>query len=527
MTGAVSVQDQPAGPTERFVFETASGQLAAVDPSSADTRVEYSAEALLTLAVSETSRQYVRQALHMLVFDSKTDAWTPRQAVRIAARHGDYSDRLRALLYAYERQRRSIRARIQPDIVRNLILAATRSSPSELLSTLPEAWQAPLRSHLVWRTPFEQVDERARWIARFDNHAGRLLWSNRANDNKKLPARIRVLLPLTGDRAPAGLAIAHGISDAYLETTDLDAHSVQLDFIDTERTEPSILARYVRESGRIPVIGPLFKDRIEESLPRAGRGYHAVVLNSPPSTSLPSGIKTLSLPIEDDIQALATAIGERDGRALLVLARDAWAERVRETAADAIETAGGQLSAVVTVTGADAVQALRPVLHIDRSERRSAELRRLVGRTMVSVSRPRQDIDAILLATGASDAQRILPALAFHSVSDLSIYATSTIYDRRQGPLAFSDQQHVIVADAPIVLLKEYDLNEIAPYAPTLSSDGQMRLYGLGHDAFQVLVESIDSRQDIVLFGLTGALQIERDSHHIKRTPALIDVTRN
>ncbi len=142
--------------------------------------------------------------------------------------------------------------------------------------------------------------------------------------------------------------------------------------------------------------------------------------------------------------------------------------------------------------------------------------------------RRRGDVDVLFVAAQAEQARLIRPQLKFHYASDLPLYATSSAFEPNADENA--DLNGIVFADMPFILEEEMSGSELKrvlrEFWPAVA-DQRLRLYALGHDAYNLVprLYADDADTDVLLEGLSGRLTMGYDGL-IKRELDFVTVRR-
>ena len=158
------------------------------------------------------------------------------------------------------------------------------------------------------------------------------------------PARIALLLPLSGRLAGAGEAVRDGFLAAYFGAGPVPSQSVQL--YDTGAATVDALYEEALASGAKAIVGPLSKDNVARMW-TLDPVVPTLTLNSvaaPATAGEPARVVQFALAVEDEGRALARRVtGDGRGRVLVFRLGTDWSER----AAGAFETGLGEGSVLV------------------------------------------------------------------------------------------------------------------------------------------------------------------------------------
>jgi outer membrane PBP1 activator LpoA protein len=215
---------------------------------------------------------------------------------------------------------------------------------------------------------------------------------------------------------------------------------------------------------------------------------------------------------------LAARRASQDGRhrALVVVPRGSWGERVYQEFSRAFTSQGGKVVGAEYYESRDSdfSTPLKRALHLGRSTSRESRLERTLGLTLEAEPRRRQDADMIFIGAFPRQARLLRPQLKFHRASKLPIYATSHVYsgvvdrgsDRDMDGIRFSDMPWLLESGARFSALK-HDLQKSDPRAFKKSP----RLYALGVDAFRLAPLIVHGAPPGTWYvgGATGMLSLE------------------
>lgn len=326
-----------------------------------------------------------------------------------------------------------------------------------------------------------------------------------------------LILPLSGQLAPAGKAVLDGFLAAYYADRAAGGPANELLVIDLDQS-PSASSAYeeaVRQGASL-VIGPLSKEGLADLATLLERPVPILALNRIDQILPASGsaLVQLSLAPEDEAVSLAElAFGEGARRAIIISPAGEWGQKM-DTALRARWTAlGGTIASSATYsTYEDYSDSVKSTLGLDASEQRARDLRTAMGIDLEFTPRRREDADIVfLLSRNGTEARSIKPLLAYHYAGDLPVYAVSSIYsgvpDERN-----QDLNGIHVVEIPWVLGANPGLRG-ALAAGDENGENYTRLNALGADAF--LVQSnfgrLQSGADALFRGNTGLLSMEPD----------------
>ena len=351
------------------------------------------------------------------------------------------------------------------------------------------------------------------------------------------PTRIALLLPFHGDFADA----ADAARDGFLAAWYADAANVQRPAIaihDTSFEAIDVVYTRAVETGADFVVGPLRRGPVtslacsdtplvttlalneidgapfldEESERRCGR-----------DRTVPGLYHFTLLP-----EAEARQVAERAwlgglSKAIAFTRGGQWGTRVYRAFADEWERLGGIVldHRVMTQDAGDIGALAAAALGVLGSHERARDVRRIIGRSVESEPRRRQDIDFVFMAAFPADARQLMPRLAFHHGTDLPVYATSHVWSGVLDPTNDRDLNGVVFGDMPWLAapttqdrrLQEQLASALAERDRTL-----LRLYAFGADAYRLAtgLRRMAGERLASIDGHTGRLSLAAN-HRVSR----------
>ena len=406
---------------------------------------------------------------------------------------------------------------------RNVWRNLEKSDKAQLVANLPGAtdpqWRGWLELALINREDdFNSSGKLARWRSENPSHPaanplpGGLDYLLKSGPNN---GKVALLLPLSGELAPAGKAILNGFLAAYYADRAAGGATNELLVLDMDKY-PSSSSAYdeaVRQQVSI-VVGPLSKEALAELATRLERPVPILGLNRIDQIVPASGsaLVQLSLSPEDEAVSVAElALGTGFRRALIIRPAGDWGSKIENALQERWTDLGGMVTSSATYNNYDDYSSsIKSALLLDASEQRAHDLRTVLGSDIEFTPRRRQDIDVIfLLSRSGTEARSIKPMLAFHYAGNLPVYALTTIYsgvpDERN-----QDLNGIRLVETPWLLGDSPGLRA-SLNASAAGSDNYTRLNALGADAF--LVQSnfirLQSGADALFRGHTGLLSMD------------------
>ena len=339
------------------------------------------------------------------------------------------------------------------------------------------------------------------------------------------PARIAVLLPLSGRLAAAGTAIQQGLLAAYYRYATAGDEPPRLSFHDTAGRGSVAATAYQQAvtEGAEFVIGPLDKQSVRALLELEALPVPVLALNtlSGIEPSIAENLYQFGLSPEDEAEQVAEFAWHQGFRRTVALHPDsAWGERVAGRFGDAWRSRGGIVleSQTYARNPKDNAAAVKRLLNVDDSERRHQALVRLLGQRLEFEPRRRKDVQFVLMLASPQAGRLLRPLLRFYHGSDLPVLATSRIYGGTPAPDADQDLNGVMFCDMPWTLQADDDPASLRGQIEALWPDGMRRysrLYALGVDAFGVLpyLPELATGTLSRYHGVTGNLYVDEGGH--------------
>lgn len=321
------------------------------------------------------------------------------------------------------------------------------------------------------------------------------------------PARVGLLLPLSGSLSRAGRAVRDGFITTYLRFGRDASFNVTL--YDTASDSVSNLYEQALVDGMDLLVGPLRKESVVElnglnpELPVLALNYLATEQPAP-------NLLQVGLAIEDEAKSIAARL-ERDGaKRLLVLHNDeSWAIRASRTLRSQWQAPITEQTVMDLKTITESVGA---GMFVAASESRRNELSEVLREDLQFLPRARGDIDAVVALITNIEANALVPALRFHFAQNLPVYASSQAV-RGASPRDLRELSGFLISELPWFVLDNSTYTEMNE-AFGLSADPLSPLYALGVDAFRLCdrLPLFGSGAIVQLLGSAGALRMEDGS---------------
>lgn len=345
-------------------------------------------------------------------------------------------------------------------------------------------------------TPHEVQQRIATWRQRYRGHpAGEPVLQmlvERSRELVKRPAKIGLLLPLSGRFAAAGKAIQEGLFAAYYQ--DPQHATITLNIYDIGDRPEEVENAYEKavEEGAEFIIGPLDKGATAQLAERSSLPLPTLALNyAQPASS--AKLFQFSLAPEDEAREVADrAWQEGHTHAALLLPQSSLGDRLAEAFKARWAELGGSIGSESHYDASknDFSLPIKNLLNINDSEFRKRRINQLVTEKLEFTPRRRQDIDFVFLAAFPRQARLIRPQLKFYHAADLPILATSHLYqgeinrnaDRDMDDITFCDMPWTLDAPSSLQDFRRNNAKEFAKHRGELQ-----RLVALGVDAYRLV----------------------------------------
>lgn len=343
-----------------------------------------------------------------------------------------------------------------------------------------------------------------------------------ADRSAEYPQQVALLLPLSSARIPS-IAIRDGFLAAHLGGQAGSASrnaEMSIRVYDTGLLGAEEAYRRAQLEGADFIVGPLLRPDIEQILPQAGLTPTLALNNVDAETAFVTGFWQFGLAPEDETRAIARrayADGARTAVALVPLDGSDWGNRLLNSFRAEFEALGGRLLAYETYDPAaqDFSRPIRALLNLEASEQRHTRLAANLGIRLGFEPRRRQDVDMLFLAArNRSIARLLVPALRYHDAADIPTYANSEVYEPTNAARD-GDLNNIYFPDARWLLEPSGDETQLRSalqsYWPQRAAAGNLRLYGMGVDAYRLVGALYSGAGQWPLEGLSGSLELDAD----------------
>lgn len=319
-------------------------------------------------------------------------------------------------------------------------------------------------------------------------------------DGYRPPAKLAVLLPMSGELETAAGPVRDGLLAAYYAERRIKPELVFYDTAGTPSGAISARDRAIAE-GADQILGPLGRDEVSV-LFGSSPAVPLLALNRG-NTAPPDNAADFSLAPEDEGTAAAAYVLGRNARQVLVLSNgDDHARRSVDAFRKALEAGGGAIAATVVITGeepGDQTPALR------------AAATREGG------------IDAVLFALRGNEARLVTPQLFASGLGQKLLVANSQL----SSGTGKSDED--VALDGIAFTTENWTLRGVPglPSPATLAGDlptargPAARLFAFGYDAWLLssYLQHLAADPAASVEGATGRLSLD-PSGNVVRVPA-------
>jgi uncharacterized protein len=343
------------------------------------------------------------------------------------------------------------------------------------------------------------------------------------------PTRIALLLPLHGPYAEVGQAVRDGFLAAYYQSLPQDPTAPTIRIVDT--ADADIVALYHRavDQGASLIVGPLNKEQGLQLVNADALSVPTLVLNTLPLTqSVPRYLYQLSLAPEDEARQVADKASRDERRnAALIVPATVWGQRIAQTFLMEWQAVGGKVVGEMYYQDPAQLSAqMAQLLHVDQSEQRAKEMRRLLLQPHLrTIPYRRQDIDMVFLVAKPELARQLKPLLNFYYASNIPVYATSHLYAGTPNPLYDRDLNGVMFCAIPWEIAPQTlppDIQEILHSVQQTwpqALQKQSPFFALGVDSYRLARQISRNAVATVTPGATGQLILQSNKVWYRQLP--------
>lgn len=309
-------------------------------------------------------------------------------------------------------------------------------------------------------------------------------------DGYRPPMKLAVLLPLSGSLAPAAAPVRDGFLTGYYGES---RRRPEVAFYDTAGTPGGAVAAYQKAvaEGNDFVVGPLGRDEVAAVF-RDAKGTVPMLALNRAAVPPPAGNASFSLSPEDDGIAAAEFLRAHNAKRVLVITGvDEGMHRAASALRDALAERGGTVVESLDM-GGDAAS--------------------LLARLQASVQKAGQ-VDAVFLATRASEARAVAPLLRSSGLGGKPLVATSALASGTGKPADDLVLDGIAYPTEPWTVRGISGLPSAASVASQLKTarGPAARLFAFGYDAWLITayLEKLALDPNGQVQGATGTLRLD------------------
>ncbi|WP_266160330.1 penicillin-binding protein activator [Dyella silvatica] len=380
----------------------------------------------------------------------------------------------------------------------------------QILALLNKLGVAPLKQRAAAMQPSDRmlpwIDEAltqlgvavARPQPTLEQQVGTLQPGSDANvrEGYKMPGKIALLLPSSGNYAAAGAAISEGFFAAYADASRNHAPRPPVRVYDSGGTPASAIKAYQQavDDGAQLVVGPLTRGEVSALFGMNPLPVPLLALNHPDDKSLPSsGVSEFGLlPETEGAQSADHMIERGIHSAYVIVSNEDYAQRAANAFKAELEARGGSVAGMGTLSS-NSVNFANTISGLNAADASS---------------------DAgIFISMRPQQARLLLPQLKLARVN-LPVFATSHIYAGVDDAGANRDLDGVEFCDSPWLFNAQPGLPNHEDVANQLPAARGMsaRLFAFGMDAWNLVpyVDWLHEHPGSYLPGATGQLTADQ-----------------
>ena len=375
------------------------------------------------------------------------------------------------------------------------------------------------------RNPFSASEDLAQWRSRYPSHPANSLITEdvlpQLSVGLDYPTQIALILPLSGRQQAAGMAVRDGFLAALLQQGA--SRRPVLNVYDSAEMGATTAYRRAVADGAQFIVGPLTKDEVTAIATSGETSVLTLALNQAENVTPPPPLLfQFSLDPEEEARQVAQRV-TADGRmrGLVLLPNNDWGQRVFRAFDTELKTLGGEIAGMkfYDPSARDYSQPITELLLINESRARSNALSAALGTRFEFEPRRRGDAQFVFVGAQPVQGRSLRPALRFHLAEDLTVYATSDIFE--PDAQANNDLEGVIFPDMPWVISPDAASTQLRGALTRhwpVRARGRGRLYAFGFDACRIvpLLKAGQFGAAHAIPGMTGLLSID-EKGHVKR----------
>lgn len=414
-----------------------------------------------------------------------------------------------------------------------LIWSLLKPYPADTLRKLVNA-QAPdvergwfelaAMSNEAMNSPEELTEALRVWRTFYPQHPARLIMPESLEAaliaKPYKPARIAVLLPLSGKRQKHGEAIRDGIISAFMDNKN-QKWQAKLNFYDTQaKSMQDIYAEVINMENKL-IVGPLLRDKLSELL-ALNPSLPLLALNRTPEINTNKDRFFFALSPDDEAENAAQRIYDDGYRYPMIIApNSSFGSRVSDAFAKYWQQFNAGNAEIYQYDDRTKLEkAIQEMLGIKESKARIRQISSIAGK-LESEPRSRTDIDSIYIISKPVETRLIKPYIEVNlspGTKRPAIYVSSRSNGKKRSHEHKDELAGVFMSEIPWMLTpvpkqKEHAL-KLWPNMPP----AQQKLYALGYDSFKLIPHLVQLRAFSAYKqeGLTGSITVNSEGQ-IKR----------
>jgi outer membrane PBP1 activator LpoA protein len=328
------------------------------------------------------------------------------------------------------------------------------------------------------------------------------------------PQNIAVLLPLTGPRAAVAEPIRQGLLSSYLSDFD---NNVAINFYDTQQGVTAAYQQAVAKGAEF-IIGPLLPNEVEE-LQKINDQQQSTVpqlyLNQTDTFTPQANLFYFSLsPAQEASDAAQKLYSDGVKLPLLLVSNDAIGKRMADSFKQTWLTLTSNDAEVYYYDAGDQMKVtVQQALGVTDSQARISRMRNLLGSSLESDFRSRQDTDAIYMISGSQDLALLKPFLDvnFSVFSEpVALYTTSRSRLENESTQLSQELNNLMISDVPWLMQSSSETQMVSALWNGWNNS-QKRLYVMGFDALDLVNRLAQMRAfpGYQFMGRSGALSVD------------------
>lgn len=331
------------------------------------------------------------------------------------------------------------------------------------------------------------------------------------------PAKIGVILPLSGSFKALGEAVQLGMVAATAQTPKRSLH-----FIDSSQSPEAIVAAL--ESQQIDfVVGPLLREDVDKLQSLPNWRWPTLFLNSKQDNNQPNPDQFyFALSAEDEAAQMVELFRQQHYQhPVLISARSPINQRMAQHFQQLWQTQNGEKVESYSFNTQEELRALiNTFLETAASTERVNEITKYAGKTINAEMHSRLDVDAIYLLADATQTRLFKPFIdvtVSPTAPALPIYASSRSHSLAIDRTDIRDLAGMTLTEMPWLVPQEPKLPLRAEYEQLFAEQDEtsQRLFAMGYDAM-ALISKLKQQQQfpaMLYHGLTGSLRLGKDQN--------------